>query len=507
MADRVVVSCRVVRRWWSFGALLVIAYFLVDGLLADLVYEAVGGAVVVAIVVGVRRQGLARAPWHLIAAAQGAWILGDALSTFGEHVLHTERFLASDVAYLSGYPLLAVGLVRLVRLRAPGHDRSSLIDGSILACGMAVVLWVYVMAPYANVADVSIRDRVVSLAYPIGDVVLLAVAARLAAARGGRPPAFWWLAVFLGCTLAGDAISLVLSLSDSYQPGGPIDALWLVGYLALGAAVLHPSARVLEAAAVKLDERLSWRRLVGLGGASLIAPGVLAVQAARGKSLELLVVINGTMLLFVLVVARMWQLVKALERSKEQLRQDALHDPLTGLANRVMLSHKLTQMLARPAGAKPRAALVYVDLDDFKMVNDTLGHAAGDQLLVTVGQRLSASLRANDLAARVGGDEFVVLLEVPDADAVGGVTDRLVEVLEAPVALADRLHQVRASVGVVIDRADVIDAEDMLARADAAMYVAKRGGKGRIVVDDASGFGASSASRAASSTSCAAPSS
>lgn len=87
------------------------------------------------------------------------------------------------------------------------------------------------------------------------------------------------------------------------------------------------------------------------------------------------------------------------------------------------------------------------------------------------------------------------------------MTDRLVEELEAPVALAGRLHQVRASVGVVIDRADVIDAEDMLARADAAMYVAKRGGKGRIVVDDASGFGASSASRAASSTSCAAPSS
>ena len=460
------------------------SYFACDGLLADVLYEIVGAAAAGAIVVGVRRQRLARTPWYLIAAAQTAWIIGDALSTIGEFVLHRPRPLASDLAYLAGYPLLAIGLIRLVRLRAPDRDRSGLIDGWILACGMAVVLWVYVLAPYAKASDVSLRDRLVSLAYPIGDVILLAVAARLAAARGARPASFWWMIAFLASTMAGDSISLVLSLTGSYQPGGPIDSLWLLGYLALGAAVLHPSAPVLEAAAVRVDERLSWRRLVGLGASSLIAPGVLAVQAARGASLELLVVINGTMLLFVLVVARMWQLVKALEHGKEQLRRDALHDPLTGLANRVLLGHRLSQMLTRPQTAEPRVALIYVDLDDFKTVNDTLGHAVGDELLVAIGRRLAASLRDDDLAARVGGDEFVVALGSPDVDQVAVVARRLHDALEAPVVLAGELRVVRASLGVVIDRDDANDADALLVRADAAMYAAKRAGKGRLVIDD-----------------------
>jgi diguanylate cyclase (GGDEF)-like protein/PAS domain S-box-containing protein len=172
---------------------------------------------------------------------------------------------------------------------------------------------------------------------------------------------------------------------------------------------------------------------------------------------------------------------KALE---EQLRHQAFHDVLTGLANRSLFRDRLGHALARAArGALPTAVL-YLDLDDFKAINDRLGHAEGDRLLVAVGDRLRAATRAGDTVARLGGDEFAIIIEETDPDEAAQAADRILEALVPPFDLADRQVVARASIGIAIRTADGGDADELLRRADIAMYAAKaRGGECHVTYE------------------------
>jgi diguanylate cyclase (GGDEF)-like protein/PAS domain S-box-containing protein len=169
---------------------------------------------------------------------------------------------------------------------------------------------------------------------------------------------------------------------------------------------------------------------------------------------------------------------KALE---EQLRFQALHDPLTGLANRALLSRLLAQALAAAARRPRQVALLYIDLDDFKCINDTLGHEAGDQLLVQVAQRLRAGVRREDTPARLGGDELAVLAEGLSRREAAELAERLLAGLAAPFELAGQPITIGASVGIA-QAAPEESAEDLLRHADIAMYIAKTSGKGRFAV-------------------------
>jgi diguanylate cyclase (GGDEF)-like protein/PAS domain S-box-containing protein len=166
-------------------------------------------------------------------------------------------------------------------------------------------------------------------------------------------------------------------------------------------------------------------------------------------------------------------------RLERELTHRANHDSLTGLANRVVLSDRVQDAVARASRTGAIVALLFVDLDDFKVVNDTLGHEVGDQVLAAVGHRLTAALRVGDTAARLGGDEFAVLIEnAHDLSAVEQIADRVVRTLAEPVDVDGNLVTTSASVGV----ATTIDADggtDMLRQADLALYVAKGAGKGR----------------------------
>jgi diguanylate cyclase (GGDEF)-like protein len=166
-----------------------------------------------------------------------------------------------------------------------------------------------------------------------------------------------------------------------------------------------------------------------------------------------------------------------------ELSRRALHDELTGLPNRALfwehLSHRMELADRRQTGF----AVLFLDVDDFKVVNDTQGHAAGDQLLVAVAARLRAVLRAGDTAARVGGDEFVVLLDdVATKEAAIAAAERLSEALRAPYEVGTDRRIATASIGIAVGPDGLETADDMVAAADAAMYDAKRRGGGRCVL-------------------------
>jgi diguanylate cyclase (GGDEF)-like protein/PAS domain S-box-containing protein len=166
-------------------------------------------------------------------------------------------------------------------------------------------------------------------------------------------------------------------------------------------------------------------------------------------------------------------------RLEDELRERALHDPLTGLANRALFLDRVKHARAQRRDGRARPAVMFLDLDDFKSVNDTLGHAVGDALLIAVGERIALCLRPGDTVARLGGDEFAVLVDEGHPDAVTLVADRILEATGRPVSLSGTEMLVHASIGIVHDTDESLSADDLLARADAAMYSAKARGKHR----------------------------
>jgi diguanylate cyclase (GGDEF)-like protein len=171
------------------------------------------------------------------------------------------------------------------------------------------------------------------------------------------------------------------------------------------------------------------------------------------------------------------QLTERLSAAREAAERQALTDPLTGLANRRAMDAELARMLADPG---QHLSLLHIDLDYFKQVNDTLGHAAGDRILTMVGDILRSELRTTDLSARVGGDEFLVALKGrTEIDELAATARRLIGLLERPVPHAGRVARVSASIGIAPTTAYEVwpDVQRLLADADAALYRAKEGGR------------------------------
>ncbi|MEP7055297.1 MAG: sensor domain-containing diguanylate cyclase [Actinomycetota bacterium] len=176
-------------------------------------------------------------------------------------------------------------------------------------------------------------------------------------------------------------------------------------------------------------------------------------------------------------------LTAAIERTRteDMVRQVALHDPLTGLPNRVLLLDRLESALSRANRHGARVAVMFVDLDDFKAVNDTFGHRAGDQLLVAVARRLEQALRSEDTLTRLAGDEFVVVCERIDAvETIAAIARRVVDTLREPFVLDDGTAQISGSVGIAVGAGRGDDVDQLLRDADTAMYRAKQAGKSRF---------------------------
>lgn len=192
--------------------------------------------------------------------------------------------------------------------------------------------------------------------------------------------------------------------------------------------------------------------------------------------------------------------VTANAEAREAIERLAFHDSLTGLPNRASFLESLGRAIARASVEHRMLALLYLDLDDFKPVNDALGHAAGDQLLIAVAERLRGAVRKTDVVARLGGDEFAVLLtDVAHPDVAGALAAKLVERISQPYMLNRRRIAVGGSIGISLFPRDGATTDELLSRADAAMYAAKAEGRRRYR-HFGPGLGAAPAARAARGT-------
>ena len=224
-----------------------------------------------------------------------------------------------------------------------------------------------------------------------------------------------------------------------------------------------------------------WKVLVrGRESAGTLSPTAVALLA-----LGVGVVVSALVAALVLSLGRSRERALGLVEEKTgQLRYQALHDALTGLPNRVLVFDRTEQLLARARRAQGALAVLYIDLDGFKIVNDTYGHAAGDELLRTVAERLKLTIRASDTAARLGGDEFVVLVESSSLDAGPElVAERMLAVLREPYDIAGRPRAVTASIGIATGFRD--SAEELFRDADIALYEAKDNGRDCYVIFNA----------------------
>ena len=724
---------------------------------------------VIAVVVGIRRnRPKSRGPWRLFALGLFLFWAGDLYTYSYPKLFHVQVPFPSpgDAVYICVYPALMAGLLLLVRRRNPERDRAGAIDSLIMTLGLALVSWIVLIAPYVHDQTLTLLPKLVSIAYPLGDILLLAAAIRLTVDAGKRQPAFYLLALSIVTLLVTDFVYGVLTLNSNYHHQIFLDVGWIGFYLFWGAAALHPSMRELEEPARDRQPRLTWARLALLTCATLIAPGIEIVKELSRHDIDLVTTVGVSAVLFALVVVRMAGLVRqreshitrerilarsaaeivaatsreqiyraaltavpalapgsacarlcftaedtievaardssasgssvtwtaanqdcenllasarvdgveikessdteraalrmppsaarllvlelairgdrrlrgslvlagdqvppravqsalvalgtqvslALESSalteelhrrssearfrslvqnshdlitvldsnaaiiyqspsieralgyrvdeisgttfdrlllpgqnsrllhllvdgrasdtgngemlecslkhrdgstryfeilytnllddpviggivlngrdiserkafEQQLEHQAFHDPVTQLANRALLNERVRHALARARREDTSLAVIFLDLDDFKTINDSLGHAAGDRVLLEVAKRLATSIRVSDTAARFGGDEFAILLEdTAGPQEVADTAERIIEQLSRLMHVEGKEIAVRASLGISVASNEFIsDADELIRNADAAMYIAKRDGKG-----------------------------
>lgn len=756
--------------WWVFPAVMApissLYLFGPRALNGGFVFNVIGLSAVVAIVGGVRmHRPISRGSWYLFAVGQTLFVAGDVLAYNYHRFFGGELPFPSvaDPFYLAVYPSIIAGLLILIRHRNPGRDWASLIDSLIIATGLGLLSWIFLMAPYAHDSNLSTSTKLVSIAYPLMDTLVLSVAVRLAVGRGRRGPSYYLMITSVVALLVTDTIYGWLLLHGGYTTGGLLDGGWIAFYLLWGSAALHPSmASVSEATAERRP--ITRKRLLALALATSIAPIAQMIKSTNEGGTDTIVIAGAAIVLFILVVLRMVSLVReqeatakreralreagaalvtatnsvdivhaaqeaahtlagpqaasrvfqvvdrggervlasqpdpknhaseievrlsslpgeALERLErrvgatigdgslligrnrprsafiaplmsrgtlvgaiivsgeghlapatttvieslalqvglalesaaltenllraesearfsalvqhssdvilvldpdttiqyvspsvrrvlghleaqltgrrlfeliedsdrlaalkaitrlaagaplgsdllefrvrnsdgtwvdvetlvtnlletpgvggivmnvrditerkrfeEQLTHQAFHDPVTGLANRALFRDRVKHGLSVRRDRGRSLAVLLLDLDDFKTINDTFGHLVGDELLRNVAVRISDSMRAGDTAARLGGDEFAILVEdVTSETDVVELADRLLETLRSPQMIEGTAVSIQSSVGIVMASGSAnggAAVEELLRNADVAMYMAKDAGKG-----------------------------
>ncbi|MCW1957051.1 MAG: bifunctional diguanylate cyclase/phosphodiesterase, partial [Mycobacterium sp.] len=442
--------------------------------IADLALVAVSlVALIFTVMAACAAQGALRGAWWALVGGLAAWNAGEILWTYDEVVLHEIPFPSAADAFFLAFPVGAcVALVLFWNRHRRRLRGLVLLDGLIVAGSFFIASWSLVMADLYAAGAATRVEFILSLAYPVSDLVVVTIAAVvLVSAHTNQRLMMTLLTVGLISMSVADTGYAYLSAQREYSSGSQVDIFWIAGLLLLTVAAAvslqKPPEEYVE------DDLPGWA-LVWLPYAPLMfAAGVLAV---RPPSSPAPVIVVGV-LLVVLVLARQFIAVSEDRRLLAAVAEQSLHDPLTGLANRVLFQDRLNHAMQLRSRDDQSLSVLAVDLDDFKLVNDTLGHAAGDELLIAVAGRLRDAVRTGDTVSRLGGDEFGVILEGP-AETAEPIARRVVAAFDAPFTVEGHELVVQPSVGLAVAQTTGTNPDrtvaDLLKRADMAMYAAKR---------------------------------
>ncbi len=436
--------------------------------------SAFGTLTVACLVAGARHRPLRR-PMFLLATSAGITVAADVtfyvLTLIQKEVAYPS---VADIGYLVAYPLAALALLLIVRRRTPGWDGASAIDAAIVAVSAAYLVYELVIAPTMSVTTGNL-PMLVSVAYPVGDLMLIVVGSRLLLGAGPRSIALGSLGVYLALSLYADTTYSIQSLNGTYQVANYLDGIWMGAAFLLAAGMVHPSAPKLVAASSTAVPDATVGRLSILAVAALIAPVTLLVQETRTGLPHGTVAAIVCIVLFLLVLARMAGLVSAQRRA-------AITDGLTGLRSRRFFEQALHAEAAVARRSGRPLAMLLLDIDHFKSVNDTYGHHGGDRVLVEVAERLRSLARPGDLVARYGGEEFVILLPGAGPADTRQIAERICRgIAAAPIAVGGtRQHRVTVSVGAAGMASTGPDIDELVLAADRALYTAKNAGRNQV---------------------------
>jgi diguanylate cyclase (GGDEF)-like protein len=465
--------------------------------------------------------------WGILAIAQFSFFLGDFLWTILELGLKISPYPSiADGAYLIYYPLFLAGIL-FFPSKPFGTTEwiKRTLELSIVMFAAVLGYWIFLLGPIIQNNGTDFLESFLSIAYPVGDLLLLFALLVIIYFRPEKNiiGSIWILALGILVTVVIDSIYSYQSTLEIYQSGGIVDYGWVFAYILFAFAGIYQAVAAqyykenatlphhIQLIRDKISRWLSYLPYLWVVAAYLL---IFLIYHNSDLPITFDHLFIGVGCIIVLVIIRqlvgisennhlLANLQMAIEQEKLQayeldksnanLRQeiikrnlietklvhDALHDGLTGLANRILFMDRLKHSIeSGKRGLKYHYSLLFLDLDNFKTINDGLGHSAGDKVLVEIGQRLQECTRATDTVARFGGDEFLVLLEnTLDDNAAINITHRILNELEQPIILKNKEIQMTCSIGIVKEITDYLNPDDIVRDADIAMYRAKENGK------------------------------
>jgi diguanylate cyclase len=467
--------------------------------------------------------------WWLLAGAQLSFAIGDMLWAFFELVLQREPGSSVvDFFYLLFYLLLFAGMVAFPLSRVSLLEMSKrLLDIGIVFVSSALGLWTFLIGPLANSLTGSTGfDQFIALAYPVGDLVILSALLILLYDRAEMHSysSIWFLALGIGVMIQSDVIYSYQSLVGTYTSGSWIDLGWWASYLCFFLAgaiqilvIRDPKTRAAFPVKIPFSSETVSNLLTYLPYAYVVGSYVvlqLADTQAKANSFVTSMGVGGIIGLVLLrqifSLNENHRLVKSLQKAFKQVKDQAveleqanqvlkleiiererieheltylsLHDHLTGLANRALFVDRLDHHVVERMDGREKTShmVLFIDLDNFKNINDTLGHSFGDAVIIEVARRIKSCTRAMDTVARFGGDEFVVLLEGGHDDmSVSLIADRIQQEIQRVILINGQSIYASCSIGIVQGIEHYSSSEEIIRDADIAMYRAKLAGKAR----------------------------
>ena len=473
--------------WVSTVAFSTVIAAHVTGVLGGFTYPLVIVGAMLCAFIGLRRhRPRVRWPWWALVLTALLWaVAGVAREVTGATGdLTSKRSLLPDLFALPGYALFGLALYGLLRARRAPGDRGARLDGLMLGAGALLIVNELLIVPTLRIPGAWVMARIAIAIYPAISMCLLVLAARLAFSSWQPSPAFSLLLVGAACLLIGDVVFALGDAGWIVVNERLLEVPYLLVPALMGTATLLPSMNLIDRPTHQPLRSIGRGRLIAVGAALFAPVAIVAIQdASFARSVTAAICL-------VLAMSAMLRVAGAMKEQADfaaRLAHQATHDDLTGLPNRTLIVNKLDALRSASQRTSQPVALMFLDLDQFKLVNDSMGHAIGDELLIQAGHRISKAVRINDVVGRISGDEFLIVAAGLDASGAAALADRIRRVLSAPFLLDAGEVFLTASIGIAVSYgSEFDDAATMIRDADTAMYHSKDAGRNAVTVFDVS---------------------